>query len=125
MLISYISREAVFATVLYKTFLKMYRSFFLKCFSLPPTAKMSVPFSKLWEQKRNTSVPAETGTREPSVERKRKYALFQNSSPFIEIIQCKIRKLSFSQTCAVCFKCRHRKNSVPNFTGLQLLFSCF
>lgn len=64
----------------------MYRKFFLKCFSLPPIAQMSVPFSKLWEQKRNISAPAETGTREPSVERKRKYALFQNYSSFIEII---------------------------------------
>lgn len=38
---------------------------------------MSVPFSKLWEPKRNTSAPAETGTRDPSVERKRKYLLFK------------------------------------------------
>lgn len=59
---------------------------FFKCFLLQPIDQMSVPFSKLWEQKRSTSAPAETGIKEPSVEKKRKYALFQNYSPFIEIM---------------------------------------
>lgn len=76
MFISYFcSTEMVFVAILYKTFPKTCRNFFLKCFSFPPIAQTSVPFSKLWEQKRNTSAPAEIGTREPSVERKRKYAV--------------------------------------------------
>lgn len=65
-------QQKLYLLLLYVKLPNMYGNLFQKCFSFSPIDQMFVPFSKLWEQKRNTSVPAETGTREPSVERKRK-----------------------------------------------------
>lgn len=94
MLICY-STGKLFATISCKIF-HVWKLLFTM-FLTAPIAQMSVLFSKLWEQKRNTSALAETGTSNPSVERKRKYALPPNCSLLTEIIKCMIRKLLFSQ----------------------------
>lgn len=73
----------LFATISGRIF--QVQKLIFKMFLTAPTAQTSVLFSKLWEQKRNTSALAETGTSKLSVERKRKYALLPNYSPLFEI----------------------------------------
>lgn len=95
MLFSY-STGRVFSTISCGIF--HVQKLIFKMFLTAPIAQTSVLCSKLWEQKRNTSALAETGTSKPSVEKKRKYTLLPNYSPLTEIIKCAIRKLLFSQT---------------------------
>ena len=59
-----------------KLFVNVMTLMFFPYFCLP--VQMSVPFNRFWAPKRNTSVPAGTGIKVPSVGKKRKSHLFFN-----------------------------------------------